>query len=114
MLFRSRGAGHGPPVLDRRVEEVAGHEQGANVLRERQVHHALEGRRLPLTLDRGGITRCHPTDGTAEFVPVAGDTHITNLCFGGPDLRKAYVTQSYAGRLVEIDWPQAGLRQFER
>ena len=35
----------------------------------------------------------------AEFVPVPGDTHVTNLCFGGPELRKAYVTLSYAGRL---------------
>ena len=49
-----------------------------------------------------------------EFVPVPGDTHITNLCFGGPDLTKAYVTQSYAGRLVEIDWPRPGLRLFEK
>jgi gluconolactonase len=28
-------------------------------------------------------------------------------------MRKAYVTQSYAGRLVEIDWPRAGLGLFE-
>jgi gluconolactonase len=51
----------------------------------------------------------HPTNGSAEFVPVPGDTHCTNLCFGGPDMRKAYVTQSYAGRLVELDWPRSGL-----
>ena len=61
------------------------------------------------TLDRGGITVVHPSNGSAEFVPVPGDTHCTNLCFGGADLRKAYVTQSYAGRLVEIDWPRPGL-----
>ena len=60
------------------------------------------------TLDKGGITVCKPEGGSAEFVPVAGDTHITNLCFGGPDLKKAYVTQSYAGRLVEIDRPRPG------
>jgi gluconolactonase len=55
---------------------------------------------------------CPPHGGAAEFVPVPGDTHCTNLCFGGPDLRKAYVTQSYAGRLVEIDWPRPGLPIF--
>lgn len=66
------------------------------------------------TLDRGGITVCPPDGGPGEFFPVAGDTHITNLCFGGPDLTKAYVTQSYAGRLVEIDWPRPGLRLFEK
>ncbi len=61
------------------------------------------------TLDRGGVTVCAPEGGLVEFIPVAGDTHITNLCFGGPNLRKAYVTQSYAGRLVEMDWPRPGL-----
>ena len=61
------------------------------------------------TLDRGGITVVAPTGAEVGFVPVPGDTHITNLCFGGPGLRKAYVTQSYAGRLVEIDWPRPGL-----
>lgn len=66
------------------------------------------------TLDRGGITVCQPGGGELEFVPVPGDTHITNLCFGGPGLGKAYVTQSYAGRLVEIDWPRAGQRLFEK
>ena len=66
------------------------------------------------TLDTGGITIIDPATGAADFVPVPGDTHITNLCFGGPGLRKAYVTQSYAGRLVEIDWPRAGLPVFYR
>ena len=62
------------------------------------------------TLDKAGITVCPPDGGPAEFVPVSGDTHVTNLCFGGPDLRKAYVTLSYAGQLVEIDWPRPGLK----
>ena len=62
------------------------------------------------TLDKGGVTVIEPHTGHATFVPVEGDTHCTNVCFGGPDLKKAYVTQSYAGRLVEIDWPRAGLK----
>ncbi len=62
------------------------------------------------TLDQGGVTVIEPHTGHATFVPVEGDTHCTNVCFGGPDLKKAYVTQSYAGRLVEIDWPRAGLK----
>jgi gluconolactonase len=60
------------------------------------------------TLDRGGITVCSPQGGLVEFVPVPGDTHITNLCLGGSDGTKAYVTQSYAGRVVEVDWPRPG------
>ena len=37
------------------------------------------------TLDRGGITVVHPTNGSAEFVPVPGDTHCTNLLYGPND-----------------------------
>lgn len=62
------------------------------------------------TLDRGGITVIAPNHAEAEFVPVLGDTHVTNLCFGGPELRKAYVTLSYAEQLIEMDWPRPGLR----
>ncbi|CAE6860053.1 SMP-30/gluconolactonase/LRE family protein [Paraburkholderia domus] len=56
------------------------------------------------TLDRGGITVCSPTGGFVGFVPVPGDTHLTNLCFAS-ELGKVYATQSYAGRLVALDWP---------
>jgi len=60
-------------------------------------------------LDRGGISIC-PVDGrTASFISIAGDTHTTNICWGGADMRKAYITQAYAGCLVEVQWPQAGL-----
>ena len=34
----------------------------------------------------------------------------TNICFGGDDLRTAYVTLSGTGRLVSIPWPRPGLR----
>jgi gluconolactonase len=61
------------------------------------------------TLDRGVITVADPHTNTAEFVPVPGDTHVTNICFGGPDLRTAYITQSYIGHLVEMAWPRPGL-----
>jgi gluconolactonase len=38
------------------------------------------------------------------------DLGVTNLCFGGPDLRKAYVTLSHDGKLVVLDWHEPGLR----
>jgi gluconolactonase len=60
-------------------------------------------------LDRGGVTVCPADGGPAEFVPIPGDTHLTNLCFGGFDLKTAYLTQAYVGRLIEIPWPRAGL-----
>jgi gluconolactonase len=37
------------------------------------------------------------------------DLYPTNICFGGPGLRTAYVTLSLTGRLVAMDWPEAGL-----
>jgi gluconolactonase len=38
------------------------------------------------------------------------DLVVTNLCFGGPDLRTAYVTLSFQGQLAALDWPEPGLR----
>ena len=66
------------------------------------------------TLDRGGITVLSPTGELVDFVPVPGDTHTTNLCFGGPGLTKAYVTQGYAGQLIEMDWPRPGMPVYYR
>ncbi len=34
----------------------------------------------------------------------------TNICFGGADLKQAYVTLSSTGRLYAVPWKQAGLR----
>ena len=61
------------------------------------------------TLDAGGITCIDPATGAAEFLRVPDDTHVTNLCFGGPELRTAYITCSYAGLLLETAWPRSGL-----
>ncbi len=68
-----------------------------------------DGRICVGTLARGGITVCNPDGSGAEFVPIPGDTQVTNLAFGGPTLTKAYVTLSWAGQLVELDWPSPGL-----
>jgi len=37
------------------------------------------------------------------------DPMTTNISFGGPDLRTAYVTLSGSGRLVAFDWERPGL-----
>jgi gluconolactonase len=34
---------------------------------------------------------------------------VTNLCFGGPGLRTAYVTLSHQGAIAALDWPDGGL-----
>ncbi len=38
------------------------------------------------------------------------DPAPTNICFGGKDLRTAYVTLMATGRLVALEWPRPGLR----
>ena len=59
------------------------------------------------TLFTGGITVASPDGGTAEFVET-GDGYTTNICFGGENLQKAYITLSWQGLLVECDWPRPG------
>jgi gluconolactonase len=59
------------------------------------------------SLMEGGIT-VFPPDGSApSFVPMP-DVYTTNICFGGPDLKTAFLTLSTTGRLVAIDWPRPG------
>ena len=61
------------------------------------------------TLIKGGITVI-AADGTHEaFIPVPQyDPAVTNICFGGPDLRTAYITSSAAGLLYATTWSRPG------
>ena len=40
------------------------------------------------------------------------DPRVTNLCFGGPELRTLYVTESGLGRVVSLDWERPGMVLF--
>jgi gluconolactonase len=60
------------------------------------------------TLVAGCITVVSPAGDLLRRVTLP-DLYPTNLCFGGPGLRTAYVTLSLTGRLVAVDWPEAGL-----
>jgi gluconolactonase len=60
------------------------------------------------TLIEGGITVISPGGELVDFVPMP-DRYATNICFGGKDLKTAYVTLSQGGRLVALDWPRPGL-----
>lgn len=55
------------------------------------------------------IIEISPDGATVRHHPVP-DLSVTNLCFGGPDLRTAYVTLSHEGRLVAMQWHEPGLR----
>ncbi len=61
------------------------------------------------TLMNGGITVMSPDGKSVEHVPMP-DYMTTNICFGGPDLRTAYVTLSSTGKLVSFEWPRPGLK----
>ena len=38
------------------------------------------------------------------------DVYPTNICFGGTDMRTAFITLSAAGQLAVMEWPDPGLR----
>jgi gluconolactonase len=60
------------------------------------------------TLVNGGITAFDPAGGTEHF-PVP-DPLTTNICFGGPDMRTAWITASSTGKLYKCRWPRPGLK----
>jgi gluconolactonase len=61
------------------------------------------------TLVNGGITVISPDGASVEFIPT-GDPLTTNICFGGQDLRTAYITLTGAGKLGAMEWPRPGLK----
>ncbi len=61
------------------------------------------------TLVNGGITAISPDGKTIEHIALP-DPLVTNICFGGPNLRTAYATLSGTGALVSFPWPRKGLR----
>jgi len=61
------------------------------------------------TLIHGGITVISPDGASVEFIPT-GDPLTTNICFGGPDLKTAYITLTGLGKLVAMEWPRPGLK----
>ena len=60
------------------------------------------------TLNHGGITVISAAGEHLGHTPLP-DAYCTNICFGGADLRTAYVTLSGSGRLIAMDWPRPGL-----
>jgi gluconolactonase len=61
------------------------------------------------TLVAGCITVISPAGQVVRQVSVP-DIYPTNICFGGTDLKTAYITLSASGRLAAMDWPEPGLR----
>jgi gluconolactonase len=70
---------------------------------------AASGNIAVATLITGHITVIAP-DGRVLRQVQMPDVYPTNICFGGADLKTAFVTLSASGRLAAIDWPEPGLR----
>jgi gluconolactonase len=70
---------------------------------------AASGNIVVATLVSGEITTVSPA-GAIVHVEKMPDPMPTNICFGGPDMRTAYITLSTTGRLVAMDWHEAGYR----
>ena len=66
-----------------------------------------DGRVCVGTLFNGGISVCIP-DGEVEHV-LLPDPLVTNIAFGGGDMRDAWITASGTGRLYRTRWPRPGL-----
>ena len=61
------------------------------------------------TLTTGMITEISPAGAIVREVKMP-DIYPTNICFGGSDMRTAYITLSDSGRLATMQWPEPGLK----
>jgi gluconolactonase len=61
------------------------------------------------TLVNGSVSVVAPEGRLIRQIPMP-DMFCTNICFGGSDLRTAYMTLSGSGKLVAMNWDGPGLR----
>jgi len=61
------------------------------------------------TIGESGISAVSPAGELVAFVGT-DDPFTTNICWGGEDMRDAYVTLSGTGRLARTRWARPGLR----
>ncbi|MGE0822923.1 MAG: SMP-30/gluconolactonase/LRE family protein [Candidatus Binatia bacterium] len=69
-----------------------------------------EAGNLLICAHNAGVVAVHAADGTAMSHIAVEDRRLTNCCFGGPDFRTLYITESGLGRVVMVPWERAGLR----
>jgi gluconolactonase len=68
-----------------------------------------DGNVVVATLVTGALTVISPGGDVLDQV-ILGDPMVTNVCWGGEDLRTAFATLSATGRLVSFEWPRPGLK----
>jgi gluconolactonase len=67
-----------------------------------------EGHVAVATLITGAVSDIWP-DGSRVDQYTLPDMMVTNVCFGGRELRTAFATLSMSGALVSFEWPRPGL-----
>ncbi len=68
-----------------------------------------EGNIVVASLINGGIRTISPQGKMVDFYKTS-ELFTTNICFGGKDMKTAYLTLSGTGRVVKLNWPRAGLK----
>ncbi|AIT79840.1 SMP-30/gluconolactonase/LRE family protein [Novosphingobium pentaromativorans] len=68
-----------------------------------------DGKVCVATLINGGITVFDPETRGTEHIAFP-DPIVTNICFGGEDMRDAWITASGTGKLFKCRWPRPGLK----
>ena len=68
----------------------------------------VEGNVSVATIQTGGISTFTPDGEELDFFAVE-DPLCTNICFGGADMKTAFITLSGTGKLIRSDWPRPGL-----
>jgi gluconolactonase len=61
------------------------------------------------TLTEGGIATVTPS-GEVTRLRIPSEPSVTNIAFGGADMRDAFVTLSSTGRLARLRWNEPGLK----
>lgn len=95
--------------------KLAGHKGERRLLLDRPGFHMFDslavdadGGVCVATLVDGGVTTLYPDGKEPKFTPMP-DPLTTNICFGGDQLRTAFITLSSTGKLVCMDWQTAGM-----
>lgn len=70
---------------------------------------AASGNIIVATLVAGEITTVSPSGEILRVVKMP-ERMPTNICFGGDDMRTAYITLSTSGKLVAMQWDEPGFR----
>ena len=102
----------GPGQVEPSVVEAWGYEPLFGSFTDYEVIDSLaveaDGGVCVATVLRGGITTFFDDDEPTFYkLP---DAYITNICFGGGDMRDAWFTASATGKLYKTRWPRPGLK----